>query len=223
MTTNAEFEEFHGGAVGRLLGQLVLVTGGLHEAEEVVQEAFARAFIHWSRLRAYEVPEAWVRRVAMNPAAERARRLRRRARAILRAGPPPQAPQVSVEALDLLAALRTLPIRQRQALVLHHLVGLQAPRRRSGEPASGSAAWGTPLPFGCIRNLLEPLAGGVASLLVVLPLAGTIIVDRIAGGLDEPTPLPAVGPPGAQSLPGTAVRTGQPPAGTPEHTSCSGT
>jgi RNA polymerase sigma-70 factor, ECF subfamily len=123
MSRHAEFEEFYGGAVGRLLGQLVLVTGDLHEAEEVVQEAFARAFIHWSRLRDYEVPEAWVRRVAMNLAAERARRLRRRARAILRAGPP-HAPQVSVEALDLLMALRTLPIRQRQVLVLHHLVGM---------------------------------------------------------------------------------------------------
>jgi RNA polymerase sigma-70 factor (ECF subfamily) len=124
MNSNAEFEEFYGGAVGRLLGQLVLVTGDLHEAEEVVQEAFARAFIHWSRLRDYEVPEAWVRRVAMNLAAERARRLRRRTRAILRVGPPPHEPQVSVEAIALLAALRTLPIRQRQALVLHHLVGL---------------------------------------------------------------------------------------------------
>jgi RNA polymerase sigma-70 factor, ECF subfamily len=124
MTGNAEFEEFYGGAVGRLLGQLLPVTGDLHEAEEVVQEAFARAFIHWSRLRNYEVPEAWVRRVAMNLAAERARRLRRRARAILRAGAPPHVPQVSVEALALLEALRTLPIRQRQALVLHHLVGM---------------------------------------------------------------------------------------------------
>jgi RNA polymerase sigma-70 factor, ECF subfamily len=124
MSSHAEFEEFYGGAVGRLLGQLVLVTGDLHEAEEVVQEAFARAFIHWSRLRDYEVPEAWVRRVAMNLAAERARRLWWWVRAILRAAPPPHAPQASVEALDLLAALRTLPIRQRQVLVLHHLVGM---------------------------------------------------------------------------------------------------
>ena len=43
---------------------------------------------------------------------------------MLRAGPPPHAPQVSVEAIALLAALRTLPIRQRQVLVLHHLVGM---------------------------------------------------------------------------------------------------
>lgn len=124
MADTEGFEEFYTATVGRLLGQLFPVTGDLHEAEEVVQEALARAFLHWSRLRDYEAPEAWVRRVAMNLAAERARRLRRRARAIVRAGPPPHTPQVSVEALDLLEALRTLPIRQRQVLVLHHLVGM---------------------------------------------------------------------------------------------------
>src|SRR5215207_8126692 len=124
MESGEGFEAFYAATFGRLLGQLYPVTGDVHEAEDVVQEAFARAAVRWSRLRDYDVPEAWVRRVAMNLAAERARRLRRRARAILRAGPPPHAPQVSIEALDLLAALRTLPIRQRQALVLHHLVGM---------------------------------------------------------------------------------------------------
>lgn len=90
----------------------------------MVQEAFARASARWSQLRSYEVPEAWVRRVAMNLAAERARRLRRQARALLRVGPPPQVPSASVEALALLDALRALPIRHRQAIVLHHLVDL---------------------------------------------------------------------------------------------------
>jgi hypothetical protein len=62
------------------------------------------------------------------------------------------------------------------------------------------------------------LAGGVASLLVVLLAAGAMLVDRLAGGPDEPGPLPAVGPPSTLSLPGTgAVRTDQPPAGTREH------
>ena len=45
MTGGGSFEEFHIGAVSRLLGQLFLVTGDLHEAEEVVQEAFARASV----------------------------------------------------------------------------------------------------------------------------------------------------------------------------------
>jgi DNA-directed RNA polymerase specialized sigma24 family protein len=60
------FEKFYLATVGRLLGQLFPVTGDLHEAEEIVQEAYARASTRWARLRDYDVPEAWVRRVAMN-------------------------------------------------------------------------------------------------------------------------------------------------------------
>jgi RNA polymerase sigma-70 factor (ECF subfamily) len=60
----------------------------------------------------------------MNLAADHARKLRRQARAILRMEPPPEAPEVSVETLALVQALRTLPMRQRQAIVLYHLVGL---------------------------------------------------------------------------------------------------
>ena len=124
MADTEGFEEFYRVTVGRLLGQLFPVTGDLHEAEEIVQEAYARASTHWARLRDYDVPEAWVRRVAMNLAADRGRRLQRQARALLRAGPPPVVPPASVEAVALAEALRTLPIHQRQAIVLHHLVDL---------------------------------------------------------------------------------------------------
>jgi RNA polymerase sigma-70 factor (ECF subfamily) len=51
-------------------------------------------------------------------AADRARSLRRQARAILNLGPPPAAPAVSVE------ALRTLPVRQREAIVMYYLADL---------------------------------------------------------------------------------------------------
>jgi len=118
------FERFYAGAVDRLLGQLFLVTGDLHEAEEIVQEAFARASARWPRLRDYDVPEAWVRRVALNLAADGARRRRRRLRALLRLGPPPHVPAASADALALAAALRTLPVAHRQVLVLHYLVDL---------------------------------------------------------------------------------------------------
>jgi RNA polymerase sigma-70 factor (ECF subfamily) len=73
---------------------------------------------------AYDRPEAWVRRVALNLAAMAARRLRRRAAALLRLGPPPAVPDLSPELLDLHHALRVLPLGQRQVIVLHHLVGL---------------------------------------------------------------------------------------------------
>jgi RNA polymerase sigma-70 factor, ECF subfamily len=118
------FEEFYRVTVGRLIGALFPVTGDLHEAEEIAQEAYARASTRWARLRDYDAPEAWVRRVAMNLAADRGRRLQRQARALLRTGPPPTVPPASAEAVALAQALRTLPMHQRQAIVLHHLVDL---------------------------------------------------------------------------------------------------
>jgi RNA polymerase sigma-70 factor (ECF subfamily) len=93
------FADFYTASYQRLLGQLFAVTGDLAEAENLLQEAYARAFARWAQVHAYDRPEAWVRRVALNLAAMAARRLRRRAVALWRLG-------------------------QRQVIVLHHLVGL---------------------------------------------------------------------------------------------------
>jgi RNA polymerase sigma-70 factor, ECF subfamily len=145
MAGRGSFDEFYAGAVGRLVGQLFPVTGDLHEAEEVVQEALTRAAARWGRLRDYDRPEAWVRRVAMNLAADRGRNLRRQARAMRRLRTPPEALPASVEALALAEALRTLPIRQRQALVLHYLVDLQV----------GEIAQTLGMPEGTVKSLLS--------------------------------------------------------------------
>ena len=118
------FAAFYAGSYRRLLGQLFAVTGDLAEAENLLQEAYARAFARWSRVGDYDLPEAWVRRVALNLAAMAARSLRRRARALLRLGAPPVVPALSPDMIDLHDALRALPLAQRQVIVLHHLVGL---------------------------------------------------------------------------------------------------
>ena len=78
MAASASFEEFYAATVDRLHGQLFLVTGDLHVAEEIIQEAFTRASMRWSHLRDYDRPEAWVRRVAFNEARNGARRGTRR-------------------------------------------------------------------------------------------------------------------------------------------------
>jgi RNA polymerase sigma-70 factor, ECF subfamily len=116
------FEEFYGAAFGRLVGQLFLVTGDLHEAEDVVQDGFARASARWSTIRTYDVPEAWVRRVALNLSASAARRRRRWLAVLVRIAPPPEMPPASDEVLELLQALGRLPMSQRQPVVLHHLL-----------------------------------------------------------------------------------------------------
>jgi RNA polymerase sigma-70 factor (ECF subfamily) len=144
MAASASFEEFYAATVDRLLGQLFLVTGDLHLAEEIIQEAFTRASMRWSHLRDYDRPEAWVRRVAMNLAADRARSLRRQTRALLKLGPPPAMPAVSVETLVLVQALRTLPVRQRQAIVLHYLADLPV----------AEIAQALDVPSGTVKSLL---------------------------------------------------------------------
>ena len=118
------FEEFYAASYKRLLRQLYAITGDLPEAEDAVQEAFIRAADHWARVRAYDLPEAWVRKVALNLVRQRSRSLRRRALALIRLGPPPAVPELSPDSLALAAALRDLPIGQRQAVVLHYLAGL---------------------------------------------------------------------------------------------------
>jgi RNA polymerase sigma-70 factor, ECF subfamily len=115
----------------------VLLCGDRAEAEDALQEAFARAAVGWRRLRSYQAPEAWVRRVALNLTRMAARRLRRRTAALLGLGSVPATAELSAETIDLLVGLRALPLAQRQVLVLHHLVGLPVGGR--GRPRAGPA------------------------------------------------------------------------------------
>jgi RNA polymerase sigma-70 factor (ECF subfamily) len=125
VTAAHEFKQFYLACFGRLVGQLALITGDRHEAEEVVQEAFTRAAARWPRLRHYEVPELWVRRVALNLIRERTRQQRRRLRILLRLAPRAEAVHpVSIEQVAVAEALRALARPQREVVVLHHLVGL---------------------------------------------------------------------------------------------------
>jgi len=138
-----DFERFYAAAFGRIAGQLFVVTGDLQDAEDVTQEAFARASVRWSRLRTYDLPEAWVRRVALRLATDRFRQARRRLAALRRPNPEPRAPAVSVEALALTEELRALPLGWRKAIVLHHLVGMpvEEAARTLGVPPGTVKTW----------------------------------------------------------------------------------
>jgi DNA-directed RNA polymerase specialized sigma24 family protein len=75
-----EFAEFYQANYGKITAVVAAVLGDRREAEDVTQEAFARALVRWPRLVRYELPEAWVRRVALRLAVDHSRRLRRTAR-----------------------------------------------------------------------------------------------------------------------------------------------
>lgn len=142
-TARQEFAEFYQAVFGRLVGQLVLVVGDLHEAEDIAQEALVRAAARWPRLRDYDVPEAWVRRVALNLTVSNARRTRWRLQALAGLRAPPLVPAVSEDAVALLEALQHLPLRHRQALVLHYLLDLSVEQaaRTLGVPAGTVKSW----------------------------------------------------------------------------------
>ena len=86
MATDEGFHDFYRDAYPRLVAQLYAVTTDLGLAEDVVQEAFVRAASRWAQVRAYQAPEAWVRKVALRLRLDAARRLRRQAAALTRLG-----------------------------------------------------------------------------------------------------------------------------------------
>ena len=124
MRDDAEFEAFYTAVFGRLVGQIYLITGDLHEAEDAVQEALTRAATRWPRLRAYAAPETWVRRVAINLARDGLRRSRRRLALAARLRRRTEAPPASDEELAVTQALAALPPAQRAVIVAHHLFDL---------------------------------------------------------------------------------------------------
>jgi RNA polymerase sigma-70 factor (ECF subfamily) len=117
-------DDLYTGSYRRLVAQLYAVTGNRQEAEDVVQEAFMRAMSRWDQVRTYDSPEAWLRTVALNLARSRFRRTVRGAAALVRHGVPHAEPDLSPDHVALMSAMKTLPEAQREALVLHHFVGL---------------------------------------------------------------------------------------------------
>ncbi|PKV86168.1 SigE family RNA polymerase sigma factor [Streptomyces sp. TLI_146] len=123
--TDDEFEEFYAHSVKNLVGQVYLMTGDLHEAQDVVQEAFVRAWGRRARLRREAGPEAWVRTVAWRLAVSRWRRHRRAGEAWrLHDGRPEAAHGPDPSSVALVDALRLLSERQRRVAVLHYVCDL---------------------------------------------------------------------------------------------------
>jgi RNA polymerase sigma-70 factor (ECF subfamily) len=119
------FTAFFQSAYPRVVGQLRLLTGDLASAEDIAQEAFARAASRWRQLARYDQPEAWVRRTAFRLAIDLLRRARRHRRLLARLGTRAE-PDAELHPQDraVIEALLRLPLPQREVLVLHHCLDL---------------------------------------------------------------------------------------------------
>jgi RNA polymerase sigma-70 factor (ECF subfamily) len=112
-----DFDAFYQTERVALLRLCFLATLDAEAAADATQEAMLRAFGRWETL-AEQYPVAWVRTVALNLCRSRWRRLQRELRLIPHAFT--VAPITEVRDLDLLVAVRGLPGRQREALVLRY-------------------------------------------------------------------------------------------------------
>jgi RNA polymerase sigma-70 factor (ECF subfamily) len=116
------FETVYGYHKVALLALAVALTGNRSVAEDLTQEAFLRLHQKWGRVARYDDIGAWLRRVLLNLATSRRRRLAVEARALFRLNREPRSqPMFQPNVNDFWAEVRALPRRQAQTLVLFYM------------------------------------------------------------------------------------------------------
>jgi RNA polymerase sigma-70 factor, ECF subfamily len=125
----AAFEEFFRAEYRSVVRALVIVAGSLQAAEDLAQDAFARTFERWDRVRAMAAPAGYVYRAALNLHRSRLRRAAVAVRLGGRVGPQGPGdggggdPSAGHEVREM---LRSLPATQREALMLVEWLGYSA-------------------------------------------------------------------------------------------------
>jgi RNA polymerase sigma-70 factor, ECF subfamily len=150
-----DFDAFYTATASRTVHYVYATCGDLAEAQDAVQEAYARAWQRWSTLTSYDDPESWVRKVAWRLAVSRWRSVRRWLVVRSRLGRPQDTPGPTPDRIAVLAALRRLPEAQRRVVVLHYLYGL---------PVAEIAA-STDMPVGTVKVYLSRARTTLAALL----------------------------------------------------------
>ena len=112
----------------RLVGLAGLMVDDRETAEEVVQDAFEALYRHWDRLRDPYAAVAYLNRSVVNRSRSRVRRrMTERAHELPDAGVAPSAESAGLDGSrrdELLVAVRALPRRQREVMVLRYFLDL---------------------------------------------------------------------------------------------------
>ena len=113
-----EFTDFYRTSWPSVARALALALGDQDLAVEATDEAMARAYPRWDKLRRYDNPAGWVYRVGLNWARSYHRRLARR----LPFAHPEVAESAQVADPEIRHALLELPLRQRTVVVCRLLL-----------------------------------------------------------------------------------------------------
>lgn len=126
---DASFEEYVAGVSGRLFTMALLLTGRHRaEAEDLLQDVLERTYRRWGRITRNGDPDAYVRKMMVNAAVDRWRRVRYRREEplLIDSGAVADGDEAgSIADRDLLVrALAELPPHQRAVLVLRYFEDL---------------------------------------------------------------------------------------------------
>jgi RNA polymerase sigma-70 factor (sigma-E family) len=122
-----DFRAFVQGMATPLHRMAVLLCGDWHLADDLVQEALAKAYSNWRKVQRADNPSAYVRRILINESRRHWRRqgnVTPRAAADLAGIAVPDLSDGVANRAELVQALQTLPLRQRATVVLRFLEGL---------------------------------------------------------------------------------------------------
>ena len=131
MTERLDFAEFYRVAKDECLFTVLVSVGDQDTAQDLVAEAFARAWARWRTVSRHPAPAAWVVRTALNAHVSRWRRRRREVTVPdpgLVTDLPADAGAGSSVDPRIMAALMRLPPRQRQVVALRLFLDLDTDR-----------------------------------------------------------------------------------------------
>lgn len=119
-----DFDRFCHAQFPRLVGLLSHYCGDGHVAEELAQEALARAFKDWKRVAQMAGPEKWLTTVALNLARSHFRRAAVERRFFRRERREHQHDPDAADKVSVRATVAQLPSRQKTALLLRYYADL---------------------------------------------------------------------------------------------------
>jgi RNA polymerase sigma-70 factor (ECF subfamily) len=127
-TGDESFEAFYRREYAAVVALAYALCGRGSAAEDLTQDAFLATYRHWGKVRQYERPDAFVRRVVTNLVTSHARRRAAEARALIGLAGRARSPVDDLEPPDheFWRTVRTLPPRQAQAVALFYLEGRSA-------------------------------------------------------------------------------------------------
>lgn len=121
--SSREYEDFYAETYARVLSSVIMASGDRINAEDAVQDAYAKALRKWDEVSGYDAPEAWLTRVAIRQLWKTARPRRAEQLWLKVTVPPMSTPEESAEAREVLSVLATLPLNVRAAVVLCRVLG----------------------------------------------------------------------------------------------------